>query len=76
MDMLKRPDAAELTKTGRFYLQVGYNEVFELGQSAWAGALYTQRQTGGRKRPVGLHSRWGGSCRPAGGDPAETQWRS
>ena len=40
MDMLKRPDAAELTNTGRFYLQVGYNELFELGQSAWAGALY------------------------------------
>lgn len=41
MDMLKRPDAAELTQTGRFYLQVGYNEIFELGQSAWAGAPYT-----------------------------------
>lgn len=40
MDMLKRPDAAELTDTGRFYLQVGYNELFELGQSAWAGASY------------------------------------
>jgi len=40
MDMLKRPDAAELTDTGRFYLQVGYNELFELGQSAWAGAAY------------------------------------
>jgi S-DNA-T family DNA segregation ATPase FtsK/SpoIIIE len=40
MDMLKRPDAAELTKTGRFYLQVGYNEFFEMGQSAWAGAPY------------------------------------
>ncbi len=40
MDMLKRPDAAELAQTGRFYLQVGYNELFELGQSAWAGALY------------------------------------
>ena len=40
MDMLKRPDAAELTSTGRFYLQVGYNELFELGQSAWAGAQY------------------------------------
>lgn len=40
MDMLKRPDAAELTQTGRFYLQVGYNELFELGQSAWAGAPY------------------------------------
>ena len=40
MDMLKRPDAAELSHTGRFYLQVGYNELFELGQSAWAGAPY------------------------------------
>ncbi len=40
MDMLKRPDAAELADTGRFYLQVGYNELFELGQSAWAGAPY------------------------------------
>lgn len=40
MDMLKRPEAAELTTTGRFYLQVGYNELFELGQSAWAGAPY------------------------------------
>ncbi|MBP3441244.1 MAG: type VII secretion protein EssC [Clostridia bacterium] len=40
MDMLKRADAAELTQTGRFYLQVGYNELFELGQSAWSGATY------------------------------------
>lgn len=39
-DMLKRPDAAEIAETGRFYLQVGYNELFELGQSAWAGAPY------------------------------------
>ena len=40
MEMLKRPDAAELVDTGRFYLQVGYNELFEMGQSAWAGADY------------------------------------
>ena len=40
MDMLKRPDAAEISQTGRFYLQVGYNELFEMGQSAWAGAPY------------------------------------
>lgn len=40
MDMLKRPEAAELTDTGRFYLQVGYNEYFALGQSAWCGAPY------------------------------------
>lgn len=40
IDMLKRPDAAEIAETGRFYLQVGYNEFFDLGQSAWAGAPY------------------------------------
>ncbi len=45
MDMLKRPEAAELTDTGRFYLQVGYNEYFALGQSAWCGAPYTQQDT-------------------------------
>lgn len=39
-DMIKRPDAAELSQTGRFYLQVGFNEFFALGQSAWCGAEY------------------------------------
>lgn len=34
------PDAAEISTTGRFYLQVGYNEFFSLGQSAWCGANY------------------------------------
>lgn len=40
MEMLKRPEAAELKNTGSFYLQVGYNEFFALGQSAWCGAPY------------------------------------
>jgi len=40
MDMIKRPDAASLADTGRFYLQVGFNEFFDLGQSAWCGAPY------------------------------------
>ncbi|QUC66382.1 type VII secretion protein EssC [Aristaeella hokkaidonensis] len=39
MEILGRPEAALLTKTGRFYLQVGFNEVFEMGQSAWSGAV-------------------------------------
>ena len=39
-EMLKRPEAAELRDTGRFYLQVGYNEYFALGQSAYCGAPY------------------------------------
>lgn len=45
MDMLKRPEAAELTDTGRFYLQVGYNEYFALAQSAWCGADYEPQDT-------------------------------
>lgn len=39
-EMMGRPEAASLVDTGRFYLQVGNNELFELGQSAWAGAFY------------------------------------
>lgn len=40
MDMLNRPEAVELKQTGRFYLQVGYNESFYLGQSGWSDAPY------------------------------------
>lgn len=59
-DMLKRPDAAEITETGRFYLQVGYNELFELGQSAWCGAPYTGEKEGnGRNESVELLSHLG-----------------
>ena len=39
-EIIKCPDAAFLKQTGRFYFQVGYNEVFVLGQAAWAGAKY------------------------------------
>ena len=40
VEMLKRPEAASLKEAGRFYLQVGYDEIFEIGQSAWSGAKY------------------------------------
>ena len=40
-EMIKRPDAAMIKETGRFYLQIGNNESFEFGQSAWTGAKYT-----------------------------------
>ena len=40
VDMIKCPDAAALKNPGRFYLQVGYNELFSMGQAAWAGAQY------------------------------------
>ena len=40
MDVINVPDAASIKQTGRFFLQVGYNEYFSLGQSAWTGASY------------------------------------
>lgn len=39
-EVIKCPDAAYLKDTGRFYLQVGYNEIFQLGQAAYAGGAY------------------------------------
>ena len=39
-EMLKRPDAASLKEPGRFYLQVGFDDYFDIGQSGWAGAKY------------------------------------
>lgn len=40
VDVIKRPDAATLKTAGQFYLQVGNDEYFVLGQSGWAGASY------------------------------------
>ena len=42
MDMLHRPDAAFLTQAGRCFLQVGNDEIFELFQSGYSGAVYTE----------------------------------
>lgn len=39
-EILKTPDAADITLPGRAYLQVGNNEIYELFQSAWSGATY------------------------------------
>ena len=39
-EMLKKEDAAFIKESGRFYLQVGNDEIYELGQSGWAGAKY------------------------------------
>lgn len=41
-EVLKTPDAARITQAGRAYLQVGNNEVYELFQSAWSGAEYSE----------------------------------
>lgn len=42
IDMLHRPDAAVITQTGRGYLQVGNDEVFEEFQSGYSGAAYEE----------------------------------
>ncbi|MDO5568512.1 MAG: type VII secretion protein EssC, partial [bacterium] len=53
-DMIKRPDAAMLNTVGRFYLQVGYNEYFALGQSAWCGANYYETDKRKKKMDTNL----------------------
>lgn len=39
-DVILRPDAVNLKNPGQFYMKVGHNEYFTLGQSGWAGAPY------------------------------------
>jgi S-DNA-T family DNA segregation ATPase FtsK/SpoIIIE len=39
-EMLKTDDAAELVDPGRYYLQIGYNEYYALGQGCYAGTKY------------------------------------
>ncbi len=39
-EMLKRPEAAFITGTGRGYFQVGNDEIFDEFQSGWSGAEY------------------------------------
>jgi S-DNA-T family DNA segregation ATPase FtsK/SpoIIIE len=43
-EVLKTPDAARITIPGRAYLQVGNNEIYELFQSAWSGATYSEEE--------------------------------
>ncbi len=45
-EIIKTPDAASITQPGRAYLQVGNNEIYELFQSAWSGAEYTEDNYG------------------------------
>ncbi|MEE8815588.1 MAG: FtsK/SpoIIIE domain-containing protein [Lachnospiraceae bacterium] len=47
MDMLHKPDAAYLTRSGRCYLQVGNDELYELFQSGFSGAPYTEEEEDG-----------------------------
>lgn len=44
-DMLHKPDAAYITQAGRCYLQVGNDELYELFQSGWSGAVYDKNMS-------------------------------
>ena len=48
-EIIKRPDAAFLKQTGSFYMQVGTDDYFNLGQVAWSGAKYYPSNTARRK---------------------------
>lgn len=40
IEMIGKPDAAYIYNAGRCFLQVGNDEIFELFQSGWSGAIY------------------------------------
>lgn len=46
MDMLKREEGAQIRAVGRFYLQVGYDELFTQGQCAYIKAPYDPQGNG------------------------------
>jgi S-DNA-T family DNA segregation ATPase FtsK/SpoIIIE len=51
-EMLHRTDAAFLTQTGRAYMQIGNDEIFELFQSGYSGAYYELEDTNPREKAV------------------------
>lgn len=44
-DVIERPDAAYLKQSGRFYIKVGNDDYFDIGQSGWSGAAYYPADT-------------------------------
>jgi S-DNA-T family DNA segregation ATPase FtsK/SpoIIIE len=44
-EMIRRDDAAFIKESGRFFLQVGYDEIFVKGQSAYTGTPYKPSDT-------------------------------
>lgn len=44
-EMIRKPDAAYIKESGRFYLQVGYDEIFVKAQSAYTGVKYVPSES-------------------------------
>lgn len=53
-EMIRRPDAAEISQAGRFYLMVGYNEYFALGQSGYSGVAYNPDATNDAEKDLSV----------------------
>ncbi|MCR4801670.1 MAG: type VII secretion protein EssC [Lachnospiraceae bacterium] len=49
VDMLHKEDAAFITQAGRGYLQVGNDELYELFQSGFSGAVYSEHMVASTK---------------------------
>ncbi len=49
VDMIRTDEAASIKQPGRFYLLVGYNDYFALGQSAYSSMPYIPSETAKRK---------------------------
>lgn len=79
-DVLHRPDAAYLTNAGRCYLQVGNDEIYELFQSGWSGAVYDVDSYYGKTSIASLYSNTGRAAAVSGGNKAKrlehkkTEW--
>ena len=79
MDMLHKPDAADLQQTGRCCFQVGNDEIYEIFQTGWSGAPYWGRDFADRNKSARLISFSGAEDMsrlrdPEGSDRAETQF--
>lgn len=79
-DMLHKPDAAYITQAGRCYLQVGNDEIYELFQSGWSGAVYddssesTKSEIATMITPTGKTAVVGGSTKKKQKELKKRQW--
>ncbi len=62
MDLLHKPDAANLTQIGRGYIQVGNDELYEEFQSGYSGAAYDPEQKDRERDRVLLLTHTGNRC--------------
>ena len=58
-EMLHRPDAAYITQTGRAFMQVGNDEIFEEFQSGWSGADYDETLANGNTNIASIRTNTG-----------------